>query len=99
MDGNGGGGGGEADDSNVEVAESDVQNESGNNEDRDNKQEVREKFSVWRQIRHQVLKIIFQKILQAYVFGICNTAKDVSYLHISATKDREVGENTTKSCV
>ena len=97
MDGNGGGGDGEADDSNV-VAESDVQNETGN-EDRDNKQEVREKFSVWRQIRLQVLKIIFQNILQAYVFGICNTAKDVSYLHISATKDREVGENTTKSCV
>ena len=98
MDGNGGGGDGEADDSNV-VAESDVQNESGNNEDRDNKQEVREKFSVWRQIRLQVLKIIFQNVLQAYVFGICNTAKDVSCLHFSATKDREVGENTTKSCV
>merc|ERR1712039_275962 len=40
MDGNGGGGDGEADDSNVEVAESDVQNEPGNNEDRDNKQET-----------------------------------------------------------
>merc|ERR1712039_772321 len=41
MDGNGGGRDGEADDSNVEVAESDVvQNESGGNEDRDNKQEV-----------------------------------------------------------
>ena len=55
MDGNGGGGDGEADDSNVEVAESDVQNETGN-EDRDNKQEVREIDSVWRQIRRQVLK-------------------------------------------
>ena len=42
MDGNGGGGDGEADDSNV-VAESDVQNETGN-EDRDNKQEVRDKL-------------------------------------------------------
>jgi len=46
MDGNGGGGGdGEADDSNV-VAESDVQNETGN-EDRDNKQEMDDRDAEW----------------------------------------------------
>jgi len=45
MDGNGGRDG-EADDSNVEVAESDVQNESVN-EDRDNKQEMDDRDAEW----------------------------------------------------